>query len=144
MKNQKGTMLSIITVVRNDPDNLEKTVKSVLSQTFKDYEFIVIDGQSDDQTLDVIKKHQNIITLWISEKDEGIYDAMNKGLARSKGKYVEFLNAGDVYADSRSLEAIFSNANKDYDVIYGEINLFGSGRCNFYAKFRHRASRWKT
>jgi glycosyltransferase involved in cell wall biosynthesis len=121
MKSQKT--LSIITAVYNDARNLTKTIKSVRSQSFKDYELIIIDGKSKDDTVDVIKVNSEYISFWVSEADTGIYDAMNKGLKVAGGKYVQFLNAGDTYVNSDCLECIFSD-NDDYDVLYGEINVF--------------------
>src|SRR6266498_2998001 len=88
-------MISIITVVLNMKDGLERTVRSVAGQTYSDIEFVVIDGGSTDGTLDLIKKYEDKISYWSNEKDEGIYDAMNKGLRKAKGDYVWFLNAGD-------------------------------------------------
>src|SRR5437879_6907645 len=86
--------LSVITVVYNDVKGIERTMLSVLNQTYPNVEYIIIDGFSTDGTLDVIKKYQGRIKL-ISEKDEGIYDAMNKGLAIATGDYVLFMNSGD-------------------------------------------------
>ena len=111
-------------MVYNDALNLAKTIESVKSQKFQDYDLIVIDGNSCDGTMDVIKANEKDIGYWISEKDNGIYDAMNKGIRASRGEYIEFLNAGDIYADSNSLEYIFSKNDKNYDVLYGEINVF--------------------
>ena len=84
--------LSIITVNFNDAEGLERTIKSVISQTFHDYEFIIIDGGSTDGSVDVIKKYEDHIDYWISEKDGGIYQGMNKGLRQASGEYLNFLN----------------------------------------------------
>ena len=89
--------LSIITVNYNDAKGLERTIKSVISQTFHDYEFIIIDGGSTDGSVDVIKKYESHIDYWISEKDGGIYPGMNKGLRQAKGEYLNFMNGGDCY-----------------------------------------------
>lgn len=125
MKNTKSPLLSIVTVVYNDAENLKKTIDSVRSQSFRDYELIVIDGKSTDRTLEIIESNKEHITSWISESDSGIYDAMNKGIKTANGKYIEFLNAGDVYADTKSLEYLFLNNDSDYDLMYGDINLYG-------------------
>ncbi len=77
---------SIITVNYNNKEGLRKTIESVISQTFRDFEFIVIDGGSDDGSLDVLKEYDSYITYWISEKDKGIYNAMNKGILKSTGE----------------------------------------------------------
>jgi glycosyltransferase involved in cell wall biosynthesis len=124
IKMSEKPLLSIITVVYNDAVNLSKTIDSIRSQTFSDYELIVIDGESSDMTLDVIMNNEHRIDYWISEPDNGIYDAMNKGIRIARGEYIEFLNAGDSFIDNVSLEYIFPNNHLEYDVIYGEINLF--------------------
>tara|TARA_B100000963_G_scaffold343251_1_gene344898 strand:+ start:623 stop:1351 length:729 start_codon:yes stop_codon:yes gene_type:complete len=91
--------LSIVTVVLNDLEGLKRTIESIKSLNFTDYEYVVIDGGSDDQSLDFIK-NEPTISMWLSEKDNGIYDAMNKGIKNSSGDYVHLLNAGDVYYSS--------------------------------------------
>ena len=88
---------SIITVVLNSRDNLNETINSLKKQSFKDFEYIVIDGGSTDGTLDIIKNNLDIITFHKSEKDKGIYDAINKGLKLCNGKYIGILNSGDRY-----------------------------------------------
>jgi glycosyltransferase involved in cell wall biosynthesis len=124
MESSRTPFLSIISVVYNDADNLKKRIGSVKSQSFNDYELIIIDGQSTDGTLDIIESNREYISSWISERDSGIYDAMNKGIGLARGKYIEFLNAGDVFVDSRSLEHVFSDNDRNYDILYGEINLY--------------------
>ncbi len=99
--------LSIITVNRNDASGLEKTIRSVASQSFTDYEFIVIDGASTDCSLNVIKQNESSIHYWISESDSGIYNAMNKGIVKASGEYLYFLNSGDVFASEDVLSSIF-------------------------------------
>lgn len=110
--------LSIITVNFNDAEGLERTIKSVISQSFKDYEFIIIDGGSTDGSVDVIKKYEKYINYWVSEPDGGIYQGMNKGLRRAKGDYLNFMNGGDSYHASDVLEKIFS-LNVDVDIVTG-------------------------
>lgn len=97
---------SIITVVKNDAINLVKTVESVIIQSFCDYEYIVIDGGSTDGTLDVCKKYNDAIDVWISEPDRGISDAFNKGIALSKGDYIQLVNAGDTFIDADVLQLV--------------------------------------
>ena len=97
---------SIITIVKNDRINIGKTIESVRSQTFNDYEFIIIDGGSSDGTLDVVRKYENDIDFWISEPDKGISDAFNKGIALSSGEYIQLLNAGDTYFDNDVLNLV--------------------------------------
>ena len=98
-------LFSIITHVLNNKGGLLETIKSIKKQNFGNYEYIVIDGGSTDGTLEVIK-NEKFITKWISEKDEGIYDAINKGLRFSKGKIINTINSGDRYYSKKSLEII--------------------------------------
>lgn len=96
--------VSIITINYNNRDGLEKTVRSVISQNPSLYEYIIIDGGSTDGSVDVIKKFACYITYWVSEKDRGIYHAMNKGIEAGKGDYYNFLNSGDCYHDKDVLD----------------------------------------
>lgn len=110
--------VSIITVNFNDAEGLECTIKSVISQTFHDYEFIIIDGGSTDGSVDVIKKYEDHIDYWISEKDGGIYQGMNKGLRQASGEYLNFMNGGDCFHSEDVLEKIFA-LEADADIITG-------------------------
>lgn len=112
--------LSIITINLNNTIGLEKTIESVIGQTFLDFEFIVIDGGSTDGSIDIIKQYDNKITYWVSEPDKGIYNAMNKGIRAAKGEYCLFLNSGDYLLDNNTLENVFSN-NLNEDIIYGDM-----------------------
>ena len=98
--------ISIITVVKNDSSGLQKTLESVIEQDFNNYEYIIIDGASNDSTVDVIKNYESSINYWISESDNGIYDAMNKGISVAKGKWIHLLNASDYYVDSSVLDKV--------------------------------------
>ncbi len=100
--------LSIITINFNDAIGLEKTIQSVINQTFKDFEYIVIDGASTDGSVDVIKKYSDKLTHWVSEPDSGIYNAMNKGTRLAQGEYCLYLNSGDFLAADDVLEKAFS------------------------------------
>lgn len=113
--------LSIITVCKNDAENLKKTIISVINQTFKDYEYIIIDGASNDNTIDVINKYKEYISKFISETDSGIFNAQNKGIRYSKGDFICFLNAGDYFTNSDILKNVFEEKLKA-DIIYGDIN----------------------
>jgi glycosyltransferase involved in cell wall biosynthesis len=116
--------ISIITVVYNGQDYLENTIKSVINQTYSNIEYIIIDGGSTDRTLDIIKKYEDRIDYWVSEKDNGIYDAMNKGIDIATGEWINFMNAGDEFYDREVLKNIFSNNKfKNTDVIYGNHNV---------------------
>lgn len=112
-------VISIITVCFNERAHIEKTILSVLSQTLHGIEFIVIDGKSTDGSTDVIEQYSDRISYYTSEKDKGIYDGMNKGLARATGEYVLFLNGGDVLNTNDVLEKVFATA-VDADAYYGE------------------------
>lgn len=115
--------ITIITVVYNDKEGLERTVNSVLSQTYKSLEYIIVDGGSTDGTLDVIRKYEDKINKWISEPDHGIYDAMNKGIRMASGKWLNFMNAGDVFANDDIIRSVFSNESvlNNYRFIYSDF-----------------------
>ena len=115
--------ISIITVTYNAEEQLQKTVNSVINQTYKNIEFIIIDGTSSDNTIEILKKFNASIDYWVSEPDSGIYDAMNKGLTAATGDYVQFLNAGDYFFNEESLKTIIKAAKTQHDVIYGDIML---------------------
>lgn len=110
---------SIITVSYNAVDCLEKTIRSVLAQTYPDKEYIVIDGGSKDGTVDVIQHYSNRINRWVSEPDKGIYDAMNKGIKLATGDYLIFMNADDIFADDDVLQKVADRLDPNSDVIYG-------------------------
>jgi glycosyltransferase involved in cell wall biosynthesis len=113
--------LSVITIVYNDIKNIEKTISSVLNQTYKNIEYIIIDGASTDGTVEIIQKYSENITFWSSESDEGLYYAMNKGLKKATGDYICFLNSGDLFFDKHTVNNILSvNSDKEIDIIYGE------------------------
>ena len=110
--------LSIITINFNNRDGLQKTINSIVNQSFKDFEWIVIDGGSTDGSRELIKQYADHIAYWVSEPDKGVYNAMNKGIKMAKGEYVNFMNSGDAYASATILEEIFS-ASHSADVLYG-------------------------
>ncbi len=114
--------LSIITVVLNDVEHIEDTILSVINQDFDSIEYIVIDGQSTDGTLDILYKYSTHIDQLVSEKDNGLYDAMNKGLGLASGKYVLFLNSGDQLFDNQTISKIFAS-HPDADVYYGDAQI---------------------
>ena len=121
-KKNKNPFLSIIIPVLNNKTGLEKTLKSIFKQKFKDYEVIVIDGKSEDETFKIIKKYQKRINKVISEKDKGIYDAINKGINLSNGKYINTINANDIYFSKNSLNIVkkyFTEYN--YDFLFGAV-----------------------
>ena len=118
--------LSIITVNLNNRDGLKKTIDSVVSQTFRDYEWIVIDGGSTDGSKELIEQYAEHFAYWVSEPDKGIYNAMNKGIKVAKGEYLQFLNSGDWLVDETALERCFSH-NLVADVLYGDLYLYDNG-----------------
>jgi glycosyltransferase involved in cell wall biosynthesis len=126
MKNLK---LTIITVCLNNLEGLKKTVESVVNQSFEGYEYILIDGGSTDGSLDFIIKNKGIFQSWVSERDLGIYDAMNKGILRATGEYVHFLNAGDTFFNESSLEQLM-NVNLCNDIVY--TDYAGAGNLKKY------------
>ena len=111
--------LSIITINYNNLKGLKKTIESVCSQTFRDYEWIVIDGGSTDGSRELIEENKSHIHYWVSEPDNGIYHAMNKGIAQAKGDYCQFLNSGDYYIAPNTLQQVFSH-DELADVNYGD------------------------
>ena len=96
-------LISIITAVLNGDKTLERTIQSVIDQDYKNIEYIIIDGGSTDGTLDIIKKYDHAIDYWMSEPDEGIYDAFNKGIQISSGEWIYFLGADDYFVDQNVL-----------------------------------------
>lgn len=110
---------SIITVNYNNKEGLRKTIESVIHQTYRDFEYIVIDGGSTDGSADVLKDYNDRIAYWVSEPDKGIYNAMNKGIAKARGEYLNFMNSGDCYYDVDILEKIVKY-NYDTDFIVGK------------------------
>ncbi|MDY0193877.1 MAG: glycosyltransferase family 2 protein [Aliarcobacter butzleri] len=119
-------LISIITVVFNGEKYLEETIQSVTNQTYDNVEYIIIDGGSSDGTLDIIKKYEDKIDYWVSEKDKGIYDAMNKGIDAASGEFINFLNAGDRFVDEHVLEKIFAKLDtSSCDLIYGSSVVTG-------------------
>lgn len=112
--------ITIITVVRNASGELKKTIGSVLTQDYPHLEFILVDGGSTDGTVEVIREHSAQIAWWVSEPDRGIYDAMNKGLAKATGEWVNFMNAGDIFYSNDVISSVFSNKLDGFAVVYGD------------------------
>lgn len=115
-------LISIITINFNNAKGLKKTMDSVVSQTCQDFEYIVIDGGSTDESVNVIK-YTPRIDYWVSEGDKGIYDAMNKGIAKANGTFCLFLNSGDYLYSKISLETIFPNLVLGEDIVYGNMKI---------------------
>lgn len=142
---------SIITINYNNRDGLRKTIETIVNQTCVDFEFIVIDGGSVDGSLEVIKEYADKIDYWVSESDNGTYDAMNKGIARSSGEYLNFMNSGDCFHAPTVLEMVKSYTE---DIIFGDIYRMDTGEVkkfheitSFYSlcvpEFNHQAMFFK-
>jgi glycosyltransferase involved in cell wall biosynthesis len=112
-------LITVITVVFNAEKSLERTIQSVIAQDYGHIEYIIIDGGSKDNTVDIIKKYTDKITFWISEPDDGIYDAMNKGIDKAKGDWIYFLGAGDVMLNVAG--KISSQLKNNNTVYYGDV-----------------------
>lgn len=119
-------LISVITVTYNAGQVIGKTLNSLRDQSFKDFEHLVIDGASKDDTLKILTEANLPQTVVISELDKGLYDAMNKGLRKAKGKYIIFLNAGDAFHEPDTLENYACGARKGYDIIYGDTVIVDS------------------
>ena len=115
-------LLSVITVVFNNAKDIERTMLSVLNQTYENIEYLVIDGKSIDGTVEIIEKYRSRLAVFISEKDAGIYDAMNKGLAKANGDYVIFMNSGDEFYEKDTVKTVFAS-KPDADLYYGETEM---------------------
>lgn len=120
--------LSIITVNLNNRDGLERTLASVQAQQdFTSFEHIVVDGDSTDGSQEVLRRHEGHLSRWISEPDNGIYHAMNKGAALARGEYLLFLNSGDCLAENNVLQTVFTDFPQA-DIVYGTIQVFRDGQ----------------
>ena len=125
----KKPLISIITVVYNDKIKLEETILSVIGQTYDNVEFIIIDGSSTDGTINIIKKYEDKIDYWVSEKDSGIFDAMNKGILASKGDYINFMNAGDFFTKNNLVSEVVNILDsEEIDFLYGDFNTGNNNR----------------
>jgi glycosyltransferase involved in cell wall biosynthesis len=123
MDKKAEPVLSVITVVYNNAEDIERTILSVLNQTYSHIEYIIMDGDSTDGTKEIISRYEDRVAKFISQKDNGIYDAMNKGLALATGDYVLFMNSGDEIYDSHTVEKVFK-AGQDADIYYGETEMY--------------------
>lgn len=145
--------ISVITVVFNEVNHIRETMESFFSQTWEDKEYIIIDGGSTDGTADIIREYSDRLAYWCSEKDNGIYDAMNKGIGHCSGDWINILNCGDVYCNADVLkDAMTHTDTADTDVLYGNAivnngiqnNYLEAGdnidELNFRAIYRHGCS----
>lgn len=115
-------LISVITVNYNNQEGLKRTIESVQKQQASLFEFLVIDGGSTDKSIDIIQRYADGIDYWISEKDRGVYDAMNKGILQARGTYIIFMNSGDTFASSSVLGDVKGDlTTRMYDLVYGNI-----------------------
>lgn len=121
--NSSRNKLSVITIVFNNAKDIERTMRSVLNQNYPNIEYIVVDGASTDGTVAIIEKYRNRLSKFISEPDQGIYDAMNKGLSLATGDYVLFMNSGDEIYAYETVSDVFDTA-ASADIYYGETEMF--------------------
>ena len=122
---------SIITINFNNKGGLQKTIDSVVSQSFKDYEWIVIDGGSTDGSRELLEQNRDCFAFWCSEQDKGIYNAINKGLHHANGEYIQFLNSGDWLYNDTVLEKALVLIDGKQDIYYGDyVQVNDGGRLN--------------
>ncbi|MCA0234355.1 MAG: glycosyltransferase [Bacteroidetes bacterium] len=132
-----SAQISIITVCFNSASTIEKTIKSVINQDYKNIEYIIIDGSSVDGTQNIIAQYKDKITTVISEPDTGIYDAMNKGIKIATGDWLFFLNSGDIFFNSTTLSKIVPQLNNDFVLVFGDIVLANLDNSTTYIPQRH-------
>jgi len=151
-KYRNQSLISVVTVVYNSDRFLEETILSVISQTYDNVEYIVIDGGSTDGTLNIIHKYSQAIDYWVSEKDSGVYDAMNKGIRLATGKWINFMNSGDTYYSPEVISRVYHKEIPiETQVIYGHVEtdygafrtvqIAGSlGRLPYAMQFSHQST----
>lgn len=134
-------MPTVITINLNNAEGLKSTIQSVIEQKNCNFEYIVIDGGSKDESVDVIKEYGDRISYWISEPDSGIYNAMNKGIKKASGDYLLFLNSGDVFVSD---EVLFrcSLQSKDFDIVYGDLILLDNKGVKTVKKYPGTLNFW--
>jgi len=128
-------LVSIVTIVYNGEQYIEQTINSVLNQTYKPIEYIIVDGGSKDNTVAIIKKYESKLASWISEPDEGIADAFNKGLKKSTGSIIGLINSDDWY-EQDAVEKVVANIN-GFDIAYGNLKLWRNGKVDFILEGDH-------
>ena len=139
---RKKPVLSIITICYNIKDEIERTCKSIVNQTWQDFEWIVVDGGSIDGTVEVLKKYQDRMSVLISEPDNGLYNAMNKGIVHAKGEWLNFMNGGDEYAVTDALERVFKDKQYERNILQAEEERFNPDGTLFHVW--HYKILWRT
>jgi glycosyltransferase involved in cell wall biosynthesis len=124
----KKPLITVVTVVYNGEKDLGQTIQSVINQSYDNVEYIIVDGGSSDKTVDIIKQYEDQIDYWVSEKDSGIYDAMNKATSLATGEWINFMNAGDKFHSAMTIKTLFEQISpKDIDILYGDVvNVYSS------------------
>lgn len=124
-------LISIITIVYNDNQNIQETIDSVMSQTYANMEYIIIDGGSVDGTKEILIKNSKFLSYFVSEPDKGIYDAINKGIAAATGKYIGLLHSGDLFFDRNTVQIIANDFNKNNtDSIFADVDIVNAANTN--------------
>lgn len=139
--------ISIITVCYNSAATIEKTIESVAAQTYNNIEYIVVDGNSKDLTVAIIKKYETVINKWISEPDNGLYDAMNKGIAMASGDLIGILNSDDFYKNKFVIQKIVNEFEiKDVDMVYSNIDYINKNEkiVRFWKSSFYKINSFKT
>lgn len=125
--------ISLITVTYNSGSTLRDTIKSVLLQTYHDIEYIIVDGLSKDNTMDIVKEYESRFNgrlLWLSEKDKGLYDAMNKGIKMATGEVIGMLNSDDFFTSNSVIKNVVDNFSNEIDAIYGDVHFVNPSDLN--------------
>lgn len=139
---EEKPLISIVTVVYNGENILEGTIKNILEQTYDNIELIIVDGNSSDRTIDIVKKYNNQIDYCISEKDNGIYDAMNKGISLATGDWINFMNAGDSFYSNDVLKRIFEKNIKENIVFGKSISYYKENQVLRFKDFNTENKDW--
>ena len=130
--------ISIITVCYNSQETIKDTIESVINQSYGNIEYIIIDGNSDDNTCEIISSYKNSIDVFVSENDKGIYDAINKGIKLASGEVIGLLHADDIYDNSQVIQKVISNFDLKKDILFGDINYVKRNNLN------HVVRKWKS
>jgi putative colanic acid biosynthesis glycosyltransferase len=131
-------LVSIITVVFNNEKDIEQSILSVINQSYENIEYIIIDGGSTDNTVNIVKKYEEHISRWISEPDSGIYDAMNKGIDLSSGAWLFFLNSDDSLSNREIIQKIFEHDVSSYDLLNGKVMFNDISKRLFVSRYNRK------